>query len=230
MASVNEQGTPQHLNMAFEKRVVMRTADMTWQPSPSGNVWRKPLAREFAETGHATSVVRYERGASFPRHEHPLGEEILVLDGVFSDETGDYGPGTYLRNPPGTGHAPRSECGCLLFVKLHQFDPSDTQSVCIDTKDALGDSSDEPLTSLLLHEHQRERVQLVRIAEGNVLPLPTAELPAEWFVVEGTLRSLDAEYGPGTWVRDPAPMETARAIDHSVVWMKTGRLPISIRE
>src|SRR2546422_712023 len=121
------------LNMQFEQRVMIDTGDRPWQPSPVSGVWRKPLAREEAERGHATSIVRYDPGASFPRHGHPLGEEILVLEGIFSDEHGDFGAGTYFRNPPGSGHAPFSKEGCVLLVKLHQFLPDDTAQVCIDT-------------------------------------------------------------------------------------------------
>ena len=106
------------LNMDFGQRVVVETARQDWMTSPSSNVWRKPLEREAAGHGHTTSIVRFEAGSSFPRHEHPLGEEILVLDGVFSDEHGDYGPGTYIRNPPGSTHSPFSREGCELFVKL----------------------------------------------------------------------------------------------------------------
>ena len=109
------------LNMDFSKRVVVNTADEEWVASPRAGVWRKPLAREEAEQGHATSIVRYDAGASFSVHDHPLGEEILVLDGVFSDETGDYPAGTYLRNPEGFRHAPFSKEGCVILVKLHQF-------------------------------------------------------------------------------------------------------------
>ena len=54
----------------------------------------------------------------------PLREDFLVLEGVFSDETGDHPAGTYLRNPPGSAHAPFSREGCLLFVKLRQFAPA----------------------------------------------------------------------------------------------------------
>ena len=101
------------LNMEFEQRVVVNTNDTAWQPSPASGVWRKPLAREEAERGHATSIVRYDPGASFSRHGHPLGEEILVLEGIFSDEHGDFGAGTYFRNPPGSSHAPFSKAGCV---------------------------------------------------------------------------------------------------------------------
>ena len=102
--------------------VVRRTADMDWQPSPVAGVWRKRLELAGAvEAGRVTSVVRFDPGARFPRHAHPDGEEILVLHGVFSDETGDYPAGSHLLNPDGTSHAPWSGPGCTLFVKLRQY-------------------------------------------------------------------------------------------------------------
>src|SRR6266853_1198338 len=61
------------------------------------------------------------------------GEEILVLDGTLSDESGDYPKGTYLRNPPGSHHAPFSREGCTLLVKLRQFAPDDTARIVLDT-------------------------------------------------------------------------------------------------
>ena len=96
------------LNMDFSQRIVIDSAQAAWQPSPAAGIERKLLEREEAERGRATSIVRYAAGSRFNTHEHPLGEEIFVLDGVFSDETGDYPAGTYLRNPPGSAHAPFS--------------------------------------------------------------------------------------------------------------------------
>ena len=107
------------LNLNFTQRVVINTAEQDWIDSPAAGVRRKQLEREEAERGRATSIVEYKPGASFKTHHHPLGEEILVLEGVFSDENGDYPAGTYLRNPPGSSHAPFSEKGCKLLVKVY---------------------------------------------------------------------------------------------------------------
>ena len=104
------------LNMDLSERVVIDTRQQTWVASPMPGVWRKPLAREDAERGHATSVVRYDPGSRFSAHDHPGGEEILVLSGTFSDHTGDYRAGTYFRNPVGFRHAPFSDEGCELLV------------------------------------------------------------------------------------------------------------------
>lgn len=83
---------------------------MEWTQTPSKTVTRKRLECKGAyEAGRVTSVVKYEAGSSFPEHPHPSGEEILVLEGVFSDQTGHHKQGSYLLNPEGFRHAPFSE-------------------------------------------------------------------------------------------------------------------------
>lgn len=44
-------------NMDFSQRVVIRSAELDWVKSPAGGVLRKPLEREEAERGRATSIV-----------------------------------------------------------------------------------------------------------------------------------------------------------------------------
>ena len=63
------------------------------------------------------ALVRWAPGTRFPGHIHAGGEEILVLEGVFQDEFGDYPKGSWLRNPPSSKHNSFSEQGCLLYVK-----------------------------------------------------------------------------------------------------------------
>jgi hypothetical protein len=56
------------------------------------------------------------------RHRHhPEGEEIFVIEGTFSDHLGDAHAGTHLLNPEGFSHAPHSEPGCTILVKLRQY-------------------------------------------------------------------------------------------------------------
>ncbi len=99
------------MNMDRTIRVAIGTATMPWEDSPSAGVQRKKLEREAAESGQVTSVVRYAPGSSFSAHRHPLGEEILVLDGVFSDEHGDYPAGTRISSPSGWRCAENEEPG-----------------------------------------------------------------------------------------------------------------------
>ncbi len=90
---------PLQINADFEQRAVMRPADARWQPSPLPGVERWMLDRVGGEVARATSMVRYAPGSHFERHVHGGGEEILVLEGVFSDESGDYPAGCASSRP-----------------------------------------------------------------------------------------------------------------------------------
>lgn len=212
--------------MHFDQRVVIDTGAAIWQPSPARGVWRKPLAREEAERGHATSIVRYDAGAAFARHEHPGGEEILVLDGVFSDEHGNFGAGTYFRNPPGTGHAPFSNEGCELFVKLHQFRDDDRQQICIDTHTVAWQPGESGVEVLPLHDFGRERVALMRWPAGARMQHHVHVNGEEIFVLSGELLDEHGRYPAGVWLRSPHLSEHRPFVEaDTVIWIKTGHLP-----
>ncbi len=215
------------LNMDFSQRVVIRTHEVDWVPSPAAGVERKPLAREEAERGHATSIVRYKPGASFSRHEHPLGEEILVLEGTFSDENGHYPAGTYLRNPPGSGHAPFSEKGCTLLVKLHQFDPGDSATVCIDTTTAEWLAGIGGLQVMPLHDFEHEHVALVKWPANEVFQPHQHFGGEEILVLLGEFCDDQGRYPKGTWMRSPHMSQHHPFVDQeTVIWVKTGHLPL----
>ena len=191
--------------MDRSKRVVVETAAMEWERSPAAGVWRKKLEREAAESGRVTSVVRYEPGSSFNSHVHPLGEEIFVLGGVFEDERGRYPAGTYLRNPPGSRHAPASPKGCDLLVKLDQFDLNDIEPVCIETASAQWlPGLVEGLSVMPLHSFEVEHTALVRWAPGTRFQPHTHPGGEEMFVLEGTFEDEDGVYPQGTWLRNPS--------------------------
>ena len=96
------------INADYSKRIVINHHDLPWIPSPVSGIDRRMLDRTGDEIAKATSIVRYQAGAHFPTHTHELGEEIFVLDGLFSDETGDYPAGTFIMNPPGSSYSPHS--------------------------------------------------------------------------------------------------------------------------
>ena len=189
--------------MDFSQLVVIDTQQQEWQLSPSPGVWRKPLARADVEQGHATSIVRYDAGASFSAHEHPKGEEIFVLDGVFSDETGDYPAGSYLRNPEGFRHAPFSEQGCVILVKLHQFQPHDDQRICIDTDNTSWLAGSGNLKVMPLHSFATQSTALVFWPAGEHFQAHVHVGGEEIYVISGEFIDEHGRYCAGTWLRSP---------------------------
>jgi len=213
------------LNMNFSKTVVIDTNEQAWMKSPMPGVERKPLAREDAERGHATSIVRYEAGASFSAHDHPLGEEILVLEGIFSDETGDYPAGTYFRNPEGFRHAPFSKNGCVIFVKLHQFKQGDDQRVCIDTNNKPWQQGIGGLQVMSLHQFGTESVALVKWPAGEHFQPHTHFGGEEIYVISGEFIDEYGHYPAGTWIRSPHLSKHNPYVEReTIILVKVGHL------
>jgi len=193
-----------NLNDDLLQRVVAHAADASWAPSPQPGVERRMLDRVGGELARATSIVRYAPGARFTRHVHGGGEEILVLEGSFCDDSGEHPAGTYLRNPPGSAHAPFSPGGCLLFVKLWQFAAGDTEAVCIDTRRAPWRPGLVPgLAVLPLHSHDGIDTALVRWAPDTRFHTHTHPGGEEILVLDGVFRDEGGAYGAGSWLRSP---------------------------
>ena len=216
------------INSDFEQRVVLPPpAREDWVPSPMAGVHRRPLDRVGGEIARATSVVRYAPGAQFERHEHGGGEEFLVLEGVFSDEQGDYPAGTYVRNPPGTAHAPFSREGCTLFVKLWQFGPGDVRPVRIDT----GSAEWRPgvvagLSVMPLHEFHGISTALVRWSPDTQFNVHTHPGGEEIFVLQGVFRDEFGAYPAHSWLRSPPRSRHTpfTGSEGAIIYVKVGHL------
>ena len=204
------------LNADFSQPAEMDTAKMDWQASPSATVWRKRLDLVDGEFSRVTSVVRYDPESSFHSHDHPQGEEILVLEGTFSDEHGDYPAGTYLLNPQGFRHAPFSTEGCTIFVKLCQFPGANREHVVVDTNGADGWRAVAPgAEELMLYQDAGypEDIRLLRLAPGASLPPALVDANAagaglEIFVVSGRLGHHERRLNAGAWLREPRGLST----------------------
>jgi len=213
------------LNMDFNKRVVRYSFRQPWIASNQSGVCRKLLESEEDERGHTTSIVRIEPGAIFTSHGHPMGEEVLVLDGTFSDETGDYSNGTYFRNPDGFHHQPFSKEGCTILVKLHQFQSDDEQHIKIDTNITDWRSGNGGLKILPLHSHNSESVALVKWPEGEYFKLHTHYGGEEIYVISGELIDEHGRYPAGTWIRSPHLSQHFPYVEQeTLIWVKTGHL------
>ena len=217
---------PARVRADFARREVVDCDRLPWQASPLPGVERRLLDRIGDEVARATSIVRYAAGAVFAPHEHPLGEEFLVLEGCFEDEHGRYPAGHYVRNPPGSRHAPGSREGCTIFVKLRQFAPTDRQRRVVDTR--RGDWHPGPadgISVLALHDFGAERVVLQRWRPDARLGSHRHAGGAEVLVLDGAWEDEFGRYPAGTWLRLPAAGAHApHTADGCLLWLKTGHL------
>ena len=212
--------------MDFNKAVVVTPQDQQWVSSPAEGVSRVHLERVAAESGHTTSLVTLEPGSRFPQHGHPLGEELFVLSGTFSDEFGDYPMGSYIRNPPGSRHSPFTRDGCKLFVKLDQFLPEDTARVVVCPEDHHWQNGIGNLVVLSLHEFQTRHTALVYWPENESFQPHRHWGGEEIYVISGEFIDEHGRYPAGTWIRSPhLSTHFPYVEEETLILVKTGHLP-----
>jgi anti-sigma factor ChrR (cupin superfamily) len=213
------------------RTALVHGAKQPWLRSPEPGVERRLLERAGGEVALATSIVRYAPHSRFAVHEHALGEEFLVLEGTFSDEHGHYPAGTYVRNPPGSRHAPFSDAGCVIFVKLRQMHPADRHAVRAFAHDRVWQRVSATREVCVLHQADGRVVQLERLAPGGELALGGANDAQELFVVDGAAMLRDgaaAALERWSWLRRPhGAAARVSASSGALLWTQRGHLPLA---
>lgn len=147
-----------------------------------------------------------------------------MLDGVFQDEHGDFPAGSYIRNPPTTRHTPGSAPGCVIFVKLWQFDPADRTQLRLDT--TTGETPGGPGVMIQpLFQDMRETVRIERWSPGLSVerPLPGG---AELLVLDGGFTEANEAFAVHSWLRLPAgaTLAASAGAQGCRLWLKAGHL------
>lgn len=216
-----------NINDDFSNPASAHPETMQWVASPMAGVDRKMLDRIGEEVARATSIVRYAPGSHFSEHTHSGGEEFIVLDGTFQDEHGDYPAGTYVRNPIGTRHVPRSDKGCTIFVKLWQFAADDQRQCAIDLGNLELDAVTEApgVERAIIHQHPSETVAIECWARNAVRTLGNPH-GAELLILDGTLEWKGESYARHGWLRLPGgeDAQLKAGADGVRIWIKTGHL------
>jgi hypothetical protein len=208
-------------------RAAVHAAHALWVASPAAGVERRMLHRVGDEVAQATSIVRYAPGSRFSRHTHTGGEEFLVLDGVFQDENGDYPVGSYVRNPPGSGHTPGSVIGATIFVKLWQFDPQDRTPVRRHGEPSTRwtDASRPAVVFSPLFKDKNEDVRMEWWPANSRMEL---DLPGggEFLVLEGGFTEGGECFESQSWLRLPAggQLQADVGVQGAKVWIKLGHV------
>lgn len=84
--------------------VAINSNDLPWEErfheKVGHAIFRKELFSD-PETGMLVRLVRYPAGVINPRHTHPCGHGMYVLEGRLVTHKGTYGPGSFVWFPEG---------------------------------------------------------------------------------------------------------------------------------
>ncbi len=90
--------------------------DVAWEPGRGPGIYRKMLHGD-RKKGY-TSLLKLEPGTKFPKHRHPKGEELVVLEGRIRIEGDWYEAGCYVYTPPDAVHDVFSDTGAVMLLRM----------------------------------------------------------------------------------------------------------------
>ena len=110
------------------------SAAFDWAPAPlvphlrPGMGWRRVLGKfdeirlDLPGDFHRVSLLRLEAGRGLPQHKHSGYEYTVVLQGGYTDETGNYGVGDFAVGPGSVRHEPIADQGepCIAMIVVEQ--------------------------------------------------------------------------------------------------------------
>lgn len=100
----------------------MDLAAIPWQTTRHPGV-RVHFYSSDRQTGRVVALIAMAPGCGYPRHRHQGAEEVLVLQGGYRDEVGEYRSGQFVRYEDGSAHSPVAIDGsedCVLFAVAHE--------------------------------------------------------------------------------------------------------------
>ena len=101
---------------------VVRSQQIEWRPLvepgvKTDGILVKVLRFDPRAQRAPSILLKFAPGASYPRHNHPSGEELYVVEGDVDIAGLELSAGDYLYTPPNGRHAVSTKEGCvLLFI------------------------------------------------------------------------------------------------------------------
>ena len=209
----------------YAHRVVLEHQNVPWLDGPEPGIAQRLLEQVDGEIQRSTAIVRCQSGAQLTSLVREQGAEILVLEGVLSNESSDHPVGTYVMLPPGSTASLSSETGCTLFVKRGHLGPEHTEPEILDTRHSPWYPGLVPGLNVMPLMRQGTGSTLVRWAPGTYFNMHQHFGGEEIFVVSGVFSDEHGTYPEGTWIRSPhMSRHTPFSVEGCTIFVKTGHL------
>lgn len=108
-----------------EQRRINTQEESRWLPGPTEGTEVLPLH------GHGTGnvmLIRWTKADTFKPGLDPMGEEVLVLNGMLHDQEGHYPAGSWIRNPVRAWQSWGANAGTVVYYKNGHFPTTNTHS------------------------------------------------------------------------------------------------------
>lgn len=206
------------MNDNYEKRVLINTNDLKWIEDEVKGVSKKLLSKI---NNQETAIIKIEENYKLNTNSKINSVEILVLEGTYINEYGEFKSGTYIRlSKEDELFVESGKMGCIVFRKINHF-TDETQNIVIDTINTLWLQGQGNLEVMPLFE----QTALVKWPKNEKFISHKHWGGEEIYVLNGTFMDEYGKYPKGTWIRSPHLSQHFPYVeDETIIFVKTGHL------
>lgn len=206
------------MNDNYEKRVLINTNDLKWIEDEVKGVSKKLLSKI---NNQETAIIKIQENYKLNTNPKINSVEILVLEGTYINEYGEFKSGIYLRlSKEKESFVESGKMGCIIFRKTNHFTDK-TQNIVIDTNNTLWLQGQGNLEVMPLFE----QTTLVKWTKNEKFISHKHWGGEEIYVLNGIFMDEYGKYPKGTWIRSPHLSQHFPYVeDETIIFVKTGHL------
>ena len=113
------------MNSNYDQRVLIDTDTLSWESTEQAGFFKKLLSsRDNAET----ALIELKANTVLSPSSKINSVELLVLEGSYINEFGEFPQGSYLRLGAEDESSVRTTQGCIVFRKINYFNDENSAS------------------------------------------------------------------------------------------------------
>lgn len=204
------------INVEYDKPICLDEANLKWQNDDILNCSKKIFS---LDSDKETSLIKIDENSTFFNSKRINSVEVFVLEGVYSNEFGDFKRGTYLKLPKEDESRIHSK-GCEIFKKIN-YQQNIIETSIVDTSDTLWLQGQGNLEVMPLSN----QTALVKWPRNEIFVPHTHWGGEEIFVLKGTFMDEHGQFKIGTWIRNPHLSRHHPYVEEeTIIFVKTGHL------
>lgn len=204
------------INADYEKAIFVEESSLLWQKdenSISKKIFSKSEDKE-------TALIKFDKASNLKNSSQINSVEIFVLDGIYSNEFGDFEKGTYLKLPKEDESKVFSKEGCEIFRKKNYPQIKD-EKIIVDTSNSFWRPGQGNLQVMPLSE----QTALVKWPKDEIFIPHTHWGGEEILVLKGEFKDEHGSFKIGTWIRSPHLSSHHPYVkEETIILVKTGHM------
>lgn len=207
----------QNINIEYKKTIYIEDDNLQWQEDKELEIDKKIFTKD---ENKETALIKIDKNSKLENSTQKNSVEIFVLDGVYSNELGDFEKGSYLKLPNEDESRVFSNEGCEIFRKVN-YPQIKEEKIVIDTEKSFWHQGQGNLQVMPLSE----QTALVKWPENEIFIPHTHWGGEEILVLSGIFIDEHGIYKKGTWIRNPHLSSHHPFVkEETVILVKTGHL------